>query len=97
MSEPVRPIVITINPRSTQVQFARAMKTKFPQLKIQRISDLPNSFDFFIQPENKASRESLMSSINLQQLIPNAIVIARNTLPKAKFKPNFVIVNVPER
>ena len=30
ISEPVRPIVITINPRLTQVQFARAMMTKFP-------------------------------------------------------------------
>ena len=42
MSEPVRPIVITINPRPTQVQFVRAMKTKFPQLKLQRNRELPN-------------------------------------------------------
>ena len=53
ISEPVRAIVITINPRPTQVQFARAMKTKFPRLKIQRIRELPNSLDFFIQPEKK--------------------------------------------
>ena len=66
ISETVRPIVLTINPRPTQVPFARAMKTKFPQLKIQRIRELPNSSDFFIQPENKASRDSLMSNTNLQ-------------------------------
>ena len=33
-----------------------------------------------------------MSSTNLQQVFP--IVNARNTLPKAKSKPSFVIVNV---
>ena len=76
------------------MQFARAMKTKFPQLKIQRIRVLPNSSDFFIQPENKASRDSLMSNTNLQQVFPNANVNTRNTLPKAKSKPSFVIVNV---
>ena len=33
MSEPIRKISITINPRPTQRQFARAMKTNYPQLK----------------------------------------------------------------
>ena len=94
ISQTVRPIVITINPRPTQVQFVPAMKTKFPQLKMQRIRELPNSSDFFIQPENKASRDSLMSNTNLQQVFPNANVNTRNTLPKTKSKPNFVIVNV---
>ena len=94
ISEPVRPIVITTNPRPTQVQFIRAMKTKFPQLKIQRIRELPISSDFFIKPENKVSRDSLMSNPNLQQVFPNAYVNTRNTLPKAKSKPSFVIVNV---
>ena len=70
------------------------MKKKFPQLKIQRIRELPNSSDFFIQPENKASRDSLMSNPNMQQVLPNANVNTRNTLPKAKSKPSFVIVNV---
>ena len=92
--EPVRPIVKTINPRPTQVQFATAMKTIFPQLKIQRIRELPISSQFFIQPENKASRDILMSNPNLQQVFPNAIVNTRNTLPKATSKPSFVIVNV---
>ena len=55
---------------------------------------MPNSFDFFIQPENKASRDSLMSNTNLQQVFPNVNVNMRNTLPKAKSKPSFVIVNV---
>ena len=70
------------------------MKTKFPQLKIQRIRELTNSSDFFIQPENKASRDSLMSNTNLQQVFPNANVNTRNTLPKTKSKPSFDIVNV---
>ena len=94
ISETVRPIVITINPRPTQVQFARAMKTKFPQLKKQRIRELPNSSDFFIQPENNASRDSLMSNTNLQQVFANANVNTRNTLPKTKSKPSFVVVIV---
>ena len=91
---PVRPLVITINPKPTEVQFARAKKTKFPQLKIQRIRELRNSFGFFIQPENKASRDSLLSSINRQQAFLNANVSARKTLPTAKYKPDFVIINV---
>ena len=94
ISEPVRPRVITINPRRTQVHFATAMKTIFPQLKIQRIRELSISSDFFIQPENKASRDILMSNPNLQQVFPNANVTTRNTLPKATSKPSFVIVNV---
>ena len=94
ISETVRPVVITINPRPTQVQFERAMKTKFPQLKIQRIRELQNSSDFFIQPKNKASRDSLMSNTNLQQVFPSPNVNTRNTLPKVKSKPSFVIVNV---
>ena len=76
------------------MQFARANKTKFPQLKIQRIRELPISSDFFIQPENNTSRDNLMSNTNLQQVFPNANVNTRNTLPKAKSKPSFVIVNV---
>ena len=67
-SDSVRPIDITINPRPIQVQFAQVMMTKFPQVKIQRIRELSTSFNFFIQPENKASGDSLMSSINRQQL-----------------------------
>ena len=92
ISQTVRPIVITINPRPTQVQFVPAMKTKFPQLKMQRIRELPNSSDFFIQPENKDSRDSLMSNTNLQQVFPNANVNTRNTLPKTKSKPNLLCV-----
>ena len=33
ISQTVRPIVITINPRPTQVQFARTMKTKIPTIE----------------------------------------------------------------
>ena len=76
MSDRVRPIVITINPRPTQVQFAQAMKTKLPRLEIQRIRELPNSLDYFMQPGKKAVRDSIMSSISLQQVFPNAIVDA---------------------
>ena len=35
-----------------------------------------------------------MSSINLQQVFPKAIVNARNILPETKSKTSFVIVNV---
>ena len=35
-----------------------------------------------------------MLSLNLNQAFPNAKVNARNTLPKPKTKPSFVIVNV---
>ena len=96
MSEPVRPIAITIKSTPTQVQFARAMKTKLKiQLKIQRIRELPNSFDFFIQLEIvKASRDSLMSNTSRQQVFQNAYVNTRNTVQNAKSKPSFVIVNV---
>ena len=35
-----------------------------------------------------------MSSINLQQVFPNAIVNARKTLPRAKSKSTFVVFNL---
>ena len=76
------------------MQLARAVKMKFPQLKLQRIRELPNSFDVFIQLENKSSTDSLMSGINLQQVFPKAKENELNILPRTKSKPSFVIVNV---
>ena len=70
------------------------MRSSFPQLKINCIRELPNSNDFFIQPEDQSSRECLLNAPNLQLVFPNTSVNARNTLPKAKTKPSFVIVNV---
>ena len=79
----VRPIVVSIDPRPSQIQFA-----------IKHIRELKNNTDFFIQPEDLASRECLMLTVNLTQAFPNATVNARNTLPKPKTKSSFVIVNV---
>ena len=56
--------------------------------------ELKNNTDFFIQPEDLASREFLMLSLNLNQAFPNAKVNARNTLPQPKTKASVVIVNV---
>ena len=80
-------MIKTINPRPTQVHFARLMRNNFPQLA-------PNNNDFFIQPEDQTTRECLMNASNLQLVFPNTSINARNTLPKAKSKPSFVIVNV---
>ena len=92
-SETIRPVIITINRRPTQVHFARSMRNSFPQHKINCIRELPNNFDFFIQPEEQSSRECLMNASKLQHVFPNTSVNARNTLPKAKSKPSFVITN----
>ena len=70
------------------------MRSSFPQLKINCIRELPNSNDFIIQPEDQSSRECLMNASNLQLVFPNTSVNARNTFPKAKTRPSFVIVNV---
>ena len=81
-----------INPRPTQDHFARSMRNSFPQHKINCIRELPNNNYFFIQHEEQSSREWLMNaSNNLQPVFPNT---SENTLPKAKSKPSFVIVNV---
>ena len=90
----VRPIVVSIDPRPSQIQFARAIRSNFPVVKIKHIRELKNNTDFFIQPEDLASRECLMLTVNLTQAFPNATVNSRNTLPKPKTKPSFVIVNV---
>ena len=90
----VRPIVVSIDPRPSQIQFARAIRLNFPVVKIKHIGELKNNTDFFIQPEDLASRECLMLTVNLTQAFPNATVNARNTLPKLRTKPSFVIVNV---
>ena len=70
------------------------MKNSFPQLKVICIREIPNNVDFFIQPEDQSSRECLMNASNLQHVFPNTSVTTRNTLPKAKSKPSFVIANV---
>ena len=90
----VRPIVVSIDPRPSQIQFARAIRSNFPVVKIKHIRELKNNTDYFIQPEELASRECLMLTVNLTQAFPNAAVNARNTLPKPKTKPSFVTVNV---
>ena len=90
----VRPIVVTINSRPSQIQFARAIRSNFPVVKIKHIREIWNDTDFFIQPEDVASRECLMLSLNLTQAFPNATVKATNTLPKPNTKPSFVNVNV---
>ena len=88
----VRPMIVSIDPRPSQIQFAKAIRSKFPAVKIKQKRELRNNTDFFIQPEDLASRECLMLSLNLNQAFPNAKVNARNTLPKPKTKPSFVIV-----
>ena len=80
-------------PDHQKIQFARAIKSCFPAVKIKQIKALKDNSDFFIQPEDLASRECLMS-LNLNQTFPNSKVNARNTLPKLKTKPSFVIVKV---
>ena len=70
------------------------MRNNFPQLKINCIRELPNNNDSFIQPEDQTTRECLMNASNLQLVFPNTSIDARNTLPKTKSKPSFVIVNV---
>ena len=90
----VRPMIVSIESRSSKFQFARALKSNFPAVRIKQIRVLKNNADFFIEPEDLASRECLMLSLNINQAFPNAKVNARNTLPKPKTKPNFVIVNV---
>ena len=90
----LRPMIDSINPRPSQIQFTRAIKSNFPADKIKQMRELKNNTNFFIQPEDLASRECLMMSINLNQDFPNAQVKGRNTLPKPKTRPSFVIVNV---
>ena len=90
----VRSMIFSIDPRPSQFQFAKAPGSKFPAVKIKQIRELKNKTDFFIQQEDLTSRECLMLSLNLNQAFPNAKVNARNTLPKPKTKPGFVIVNV---
>ena len=90
----VRPMILSIHPKPSQIQFAKAIRSKFPAVKIKHIRELRNNTDFFIQPEDLTSRECLMLSLNLNQAFPNAKMNARNTLPNPKTKPSFVIVNV---
>ena len=90
----VRPMIDSIDPRTSQIQFARAIKSNFPAVKIKQIRQLKKNTEFFNQSEDLASRESQILSLNLSQAFPNAKVNARHTLPKPKIKPSFVIVNV---
>ena len=78
----VRPMIVSIGPRSSQNQFARELR------------ELKNNTDFFIQPEDLASRECLWLPLHLNQAFPNTKLNARNTIPKPKTKPSFVNVNV---
>ena len=89
-----RPMIVSIDPRPSQIQFAKAIKSHFPAVKIKKIRELKNKIDFLIQPEEFASSECLMLSLNLNQAFPNSKENARNRLPKPKSRPSFVIANV---
>ena len=43
----VRPIVLSIDPRPSQIQFARVIRSNFPVVKIKHIRELKNKTDFF--------------------------------------------------
>ena len=90
----VKPMIVTTDPRPSQIQFAKAIRSKCPAVKIKQMRELKNNTDFFIKPEDLTSRDRLMLSLNLNQAFPNAKVNARNTLPEPKTKPSLVIVNV---
>ena len=90
----VRPIIVSFDPRPSQIQFARAIRSNFPIVKTKQMSELKNSCNFFIQLENLAPRESLMLSLNPNQSFPNAKVNARNAPSRPKTKLIFVIVSV---
>ena len=87
-------MIVSIDPRTSQIQFARAIRSNFPAVKIKQMRELKYNIDFFIQPEDLTLRECWMLSLNLNQAFPNAKVNARKTLPKPKTEPSFVIVNV---
>ena len=42
----VRPIVVSIDPRTSQMEFARAIRSNFPVVKIKHIRELKNNTDF---------------------------------------------------
>ena len=86
-------MIVSIDPRASQIRFARANKSNFLATKIKQMRKLKNKTDFFIQPEDLGSRECLILPLNINQACPNAKVNARNTLPKAKTKPCFFLVN----
>ena len=88
----VRLMIVSIDPKSSQIQFASLIMSNFSAVKIKQIRELKNNTDFFIQPEDLGSRECLR--LNLNQAFLNAKVNVRNTFPKPKPKPSFVILNV---
>ena len=90
----VRPMIVSIDPKPPQIQCVKATKSIFPSVKIKQVRDLKNNTDFFIQPEDLASRECPMFSLNLNQAFLNFKLNARNTLLQPKSKPSFVIVKV---
>ena len=69
----VRPMTISIDPRPTQIQFAIAIKSNFPAVKIKQIRELKNSTDFFIQPEEY-----------LIKRMPNAVTKPKLSLSKCQ-------------
>ena len=52
----VRPTIVSIDLRPSQIQFARAIKSNFPAVEVKQIRELKNNTDFFIQSEDLASR-----------------------------------------
>ena len=87
-------MVISVDSIPSQIQFARAIRSNFPAVKIKQIRELKNKADFSIKTEDLASRECRMLSHNLNQAFPNANVNAKKILPEPKNKPGFLIINV---
>ena len=85
-------MVVSINPRPSQLQFVRAMRMRFPMSRIKHIRKSKNEAEFFVHPEDTASRECLMLPSTIQEAFLNATVNAINTLSKPNSSPSFVIV-----
>lgn len=90
----VKPIILQINPRPSQLVLARSIRATFPNVQIVHCRELRSMDEIFIQPRDELSRSTLADVTNLHVLFPNARMSVKTPISKQKEADSYVITNV---
>ena len=87
-------MVVSIDPRLSEIQFVRAIRLNFPAVNAEQISELKNNTHFFIPQKDLTSKECLMLSLKINEAFQMPTKNFRNVNPKPETKPKLFTVNV---
>lgn len=93
-AEQYPPVILIMDPRPSEVEFARKLRANQRNLCIRGVKLLRNPKELLVIPANPGAVHFLCNINELKQIFENTNIKVRKPLPKQKTDPSFVIVNV---